>query len=426
MKRETIAYERILYYMGNDTLMHFAFRVKVEPCVKKSDIKQALLKAQHKHPLAGVRVVMIKDKNQFIRQFITTENVPEIPLQELDGNKTDWKAVIAEELCRYFDIFKGPMIRVFLIQGKISSDIMVVFHHAICDGLSAVVFLHDMLLFLADKDRPINPYLEAPVFTNLIKKDILEIIKKKKLPEWVKNRDNAEKKPIKKEPFPKPDYVIHNWFFDENKTKKVISLAKANSVSVHGILGAILLKSFAYEFGQKEGFKRVLQSPISFKPFLVDEAKNYFGLFNGILTAEIDCSPKRTISEIASDINKKLKGQLEKYDPLIGYYFFNTHMLEGVKNPESLFSKRQGMPMDYDFSFSNLGVIQMQKKYGKYEVENVYGPIFSAIRNERVIGLTTHQGRMFFTCIYDKNGFDHTIGSRIIKRVLDSFQDIIK
>jgi len=240
----------VIYY---EKRMHFAFRVKVEPIIKKSDIKQALLKAQHKHPLAGVRVVMIKDKNQFIRQFITTENVPEIPLQELDGNKTDWKAVIAEELCRHFDIFKGPIIRVFLIQGKISSDIVVIFHHAICDGLSAVVFLHDMLLFLADKDRPVNPYPEAPVFTKLIKKDILEIIKKKKLPEWVRNRDNAEQKPIKKESFPKPDYVIHNWFFDEDKTKKVISLAKANSVSVHGILGAILLKSFAYEFGQKEG-----------------------------------------------------------------------------------------------------------------------------------------------------------------------------
>jgi NRPS condensation-like uncharacterized protein len=426
MKRETIVYERILYYMGNDTLMHFAFRVKVKPCIKKSEIKQALLKTQQKHPLAGVRVVMTKDKDQFIRQYITTENVPEIPLQELDGNKTDWKAVIAEELCISFIIFKGPMIRVFLIQGKAGSDIVVIFHHAICDGLSAVVFLHDMLLFLADRDKPVNPYPEAPIFTKLIKKDILEIIKKKEIPEWIKNRDNVEQKPVKKEPFQKPDYVIHNWSFDEDKTKKVISLAKENSVSVHGILGSILLKSFAHEFGPKEGFKRVLQSPISFKPFMIDEAKDYFGLFNGILTAEIDCSPERTILEIASDINKKLKGQLEKYDPLIGYYFFNTYMLEGVKDPELMFSKRHGMPMNYDFSFSNLGVIQMQKKYGKYEIMEVYGPIFSAIRNERVIGLTTYQGRMFFTCIYDKNGFDHTVGSRIIKRIMDSFRDILE
>ena len=426
MKRETITYERILYHMGNDTLMHFAFRVKVNCTIKKSDLKEALSKVQQRHPLAGVRVIMTKDEKQFIKQFITTEDVPAIPLKELDGNRTNWKAVVSEELCRSFDIFKGPMIRVFLIQKKSNCDIVAVFHHAICDGLSAVVFLHDTLSFLADPDAPVNPYPEAPVFTKLIKKDILKIINKKGLPDWLKNRNDTELKPLKKEPFPKPDYAIRNWFFTEDKTKKVISLAKENSTSVHGILSAILLKSFAYEFGPKEGFKRILQSPVSFKPFLVDEAKQYFGLFNGILTAEIDCSPKRTIPEIASDINKKLKEQLEKYDPLIGYYFFNTYMLEGIKDPESFFSKRPGMPMDYDFSFSNLGVIQMQKKYGKYDIEKVYGPIFSAIRKERVIGLTTHQGRMFFTCIYDKKGFDHSTGSRIIKRALDSFRDITR
>ncbi len=424
MKRETTTYERVLYHMGNETLMYFAFRINVNCNIKKSDLKEALSKAQQKHPLAGVRVIMAKDKDQFIKQFITTEDVPPIPLHEFDGNKTDWKTVVTEELCRPFDIFKGPMIRVFLIQGKSNCDIALIFHHAICDGLSAVVFLHDTLSFLADPDAPVNPYKEAPIFTKLIKKDILEIIKKRKLPEWVKNRNIAEQKPIKKEPLIKPDYAIHDWSFMEDKTKKILSFAKENSVSVHSILGAVLLRAFAQEFGPKEGFKRTIQSPVSFKPFMVDEAKKYFGLFNGILTAEIDCSPKRTIPEIASDINKKLKEQLEKYDPLIGYYFFNEHMLDDIKDPESFFSKRQSMPMNYDFSFSNLGVIQMQKKYGKYEIEEVYGPIFSAIKKERVIGLNTHQGRMFFTCIYDKRDFDHSTGRRIIKRVLGSFRDI--
>lgn len=426
MKRETIAYERILYHMGNTTLMYFAFRVKVNSIIKKSELEEALSKVQQKHPLARVRVIMTKDKKQFIKQFITTENVPGIPLHEFDGNKTYWKTIVSEKLCKSFDIFKGPMIRVFLVQRKDNSDVVVVFHHAICDGLSAVVFLHDVFSFLAEPNTPVNPYAEAPVFTKLIKKDILEIIKKKELPEWLKNRDNSELKPPKKEPFPKPDYVIHNWFFTEDKTKKIISLAKETGASVHGILGAVLLKAFAQEFGPKDGFNRVLQSPVSFKPFLVDKAKEYFGLFNGILTAEIDCSPKRTIPEIAVDIYTKLKEQLEKYDPLVGYYFFNEYMLDGIKDPELFYANRPTQPMDYDFSLSNLGVIQMQKKYGKYEIEKVYGPTFSAIRKERVIGVITHQGRMFFTCIYDKNCFDHSVGSRIIQKALDMFHDITK
>ena len=422
MKRETIAYERILYHMGNTTLMHFAFRVKVKGIIGKNELEEALYKVQHKYPLAGVRVIMTEDK----KQFITTENVPRIPLRQFNGNEINWKAVVSEELCKSFDIFKGPMIRVFLIRRENISDIVVIFHHALCDGLSAVVFLHDLFTFLANPLQPLNPYTEAPIFTKLIKKDVLDIIKKRELPEWLKNKDDPVIKPPKEEPFPKPDYVINNWFFTEDDTKKIISLAKEINVSVHCILGAVLLKSFAREFGSKDGFKRILQTPVSFKPFLVDEAKEYFGLFNGILKVDIDCSPEKTISEIALDIYTKLKEQLDNYDPLVGYYFFNEYFLEDVEDPELYFANRPGQPMDYDFSLSNLGRTQMQKKYGNYEIEKVYGPIFSAIRGEKVISVNTYQGRMFFTCIYDKNFSEYNTCSSIIQRSVDMFKNIIK
>jgi hypothetical protein len=152
----------------------------------------------------------------------------------------------------------------------------------------------------------------------------------------------------------------------------------------------------------------------------------YFGLFNGILKVEIDCSPERTIPEIAQDINKKLKEQLDNYDPLIGYYFFNEYALKGIKDPELFFANNPGQPMDYDFSLSNLGRIQMQKEYGNYEIGEFYGPIFSAIRGEKVISVNTHQGIMFFTFIFDKNFSNSSTCRNIIKRSLDMFQDIIK
>ena len=424
MKRETTAYERVLYYMGNKSPVYFAFRAKVKGTIKKSKLEEALLKVQKKHPLARVRVEMTKDK----KQFITTENVPKIPLIEFNEDETSWKSLIKEELCRPFDIFKGPMIRVFLIQRENISDVVAVFHHALCDGLSAVLFLHDAFLFLANPDMPLNPYTDAPIFSKLIKKNILEIIRKRELPDWLKNKKhlNVELKPPKEEPFPQPDFAIHNWFFAEDETKKIISLAKENNISVHAILGAVLLEAFAQEFGTKEGYERILQSPVNFKPFLVDESKEYFGLFMGILTVNLDCSPEKTILEIAEDIHTKLKEKIDNYEPLGGYYFFNEYLLNDIEDPELYYANRPSRPMNYDFSLSNLGRIQTQKKYGNYEIEKVYGPIFSAIRGERVIGVSTHQGRMFFACIYDKDCFSYDTGSSIIQKALDMFHDIIK
>jgi len=421
VKRETIAYEKILYYTGNTSLMFFAFMIGVKGSVKKSDLKKAWLKVKQRYPLAGVRVEVTRDK----KQFITDENVREIPIREFGKNETGWRTVVKKELCIPFDIYKGPMIRVILIQGENTSDVVFIFHHALCDGLSAVIFLHNLFLFLSDPDMPVNPSAEAPVFTRLIKKDILKIIKGKELPEWLKDKDKVELKPVKKEPSPRPDFVIHDWFFTEEQTKKIIRSAKKSGVSVHGILGAVLMKAFAQESGPKGSFKGVLQNPISFKPFLIDEARDYFGLFNGLIKVKIDCSPKRKIPKIAVDIYTKLRKQLDNYDTLISYYFFNEYFPKGIKDPDLFFANRPRFALDYDFSLSNLGVLQMNGQYGKYKVEEVYGPIFSAIKGEKVIGVATHQGKMFFNLIYDKKCFDPKIGTRIIKAALDSFDDIM-
>jgi NRPS condensation-like uncharacterized protein len=422
MKRETISYERVLYYIGNHAPMYFAFRLKIKGQIILEELKQALAKMQQRHPLARVRVEMTQDK----KQYITDENVPPIPAKELNAAKTDWKSLVKEELGKPFDIFKGPMIRIFLIRRKDVCDLVAVFHHALCDGLSAVLFLHELMLFLSDPARPVNPFSEAPIFTRLIKKEIMEIINKREIPDWLKNKEylKVELKPPKDEPFLRPDFAIHNWVFSEQETQKIILIAKQNNISVHALVGAVFLWIFAQEMGEKQGYERKLQSPLSFKPFLKPDAQDHFGLFNGLLTETIDCSPQRTILEIAKDIYPRLKEKIDNYIPLDGYYFFNEYFLKGLSDPELYYANRPTQPMDYDFSLSNLGRVGTQKKYGSYEIEKLYGPIFSAIRGERVIGLNTHQGRMFFTLIYDKECFDDVLGTRIVEKALNIFHDL--
>jgi NRPS condensation-like uncharacterized protein len=415
MKRETISYERVLYYLGNHAPMYFAFRVKVNGTLAADELKQALSELQQLHPLARVRVEMTEDK----KQYITDENVPPIPVAEYTSDQTDWKSLIKKELQTPFDIYKGPMIRISLIHGQDTSDVIAVFHHALCDGLSAEQFLQELFMFMSGTASELKPYPEAPNFAKLIKDDIMEIINKREPPPWIKNREylKIELKPAKEKPYPHPNFVIHDWILSEQETKKLVSKAKQMGLSVHALLGAIILKAFAEEFGEKGGYTRKLQSPLSFKPFLKEEAKGFFGLFNGLLTTDIDCAPERSLSEIAQQIYTELTEKIKNYIPLDGYYYFNTYFLKDMKDPELYYANRPTPPMDYDVSLSNLGRVGMQKEYGSLEVEELFGPIFSAIRGERVIGVNTFQGRMFLTCIYDRDCFDHAAGTRIVEQV---------
>ena len=101
-------------------------------------------------------------------------------------------------------------------------------------------------------------------------------------------------------------------------------------------------------------------------------------------------------------------------------------MLDDVEDPENYFSRRKPWAMDYDFSLSNLGRLSMKNSYGKYEIKSIFGPVFSAIRGERVIAVNTHNNKMHFTYIYDKDCFDHKRGIKIKENALKTLQEIIK
>jgi hypothetical protein len=69
--------------------------------------------------------------------------------------------------------------------------------------------------------------------------------------------------------------------------------------------------------------------------------------------------------------------------------------------------------MKYDFSFSNLGKIDLERKYGDLELMQAFGPVFSATRGEKVIGALTLQGKLHMTMIYDSDCFSREIGDCI-------------
>jgi hypothetical protein len=100
MKRESISYERVLYYIGNHAPMYFEFRMNVKCSTDRQKMEHAFAKLQQRHPLARVREEMTQDK----KQFITDDNVPAVHVTEYTEGQTDWKSLIRKELQTPFDI----------------------------------------------------------------------------------------------------------------------------------------------------------------------------------------------------------------------------------------------------------------------------------------------------------------------------------
>ncbi|MDA3852368.1 MAG: hypothetical protein PF447_14020, partial [Spirochaetaceae bacterium] len=79
----------------------------------------------------------------------------------------------------------------------------------------------------------------------------------------------------------------------------------------------------------------------------------------------------------------------------------------------------------WEFSLSNLGVQHIKPQYGKLEVKALFGPTFSA-GNEKVIGVNSSNGEMYFTLISDVELMDRKSMERVKELGLDYLRDAVK
>ncbi|MDA3899135.1 MAG: condensation domain-containing protein [Spirochaetes bacterium] len=427
MKRETSAYERVMFHYSNKGPMYFAFKLNIRGSLTREQVSEALIKTADEYPLATVRVEKLADK----RQFITTDDVPEFTLTVKANFTGEWSDEVVTSLQEPFDNEKGPMARFKLLQSGDENSLIAVFHHAVCDGVGALIFLEEFMKFLSNPAKSIvipDDDSWAPMLHKVIHPDNLKTIEGFGLPEFATDKGYTQIEVKEQEPvnFPCLPFALQSVSLSKEETSRVVLRAKESGVTVHAYAGALILQCFAEEFGPQKGYTRTIQSPINFRPQLVEGAEKMFGLFNGLVTAECDCSLQRSTAEIAHQIKESFQSTISSLKPLSGYYNFMEYYLDGVEDPELLYENREerGTPMNYDFSFSNLGRVSLEQKYGDFILEEIYGPVFSAAKGERVIGAVTFQGRLFMTLIYDSACFDHEIGVRIWQNVIKKIKNL--
>ncbi|MFP4681348.1 MAG: phthiocerol/phthiodiolone dimycocerosyl transferase family protein [Chitinispirillaceae bacterium] len=415
MKRQTSAYERVMFFNARQKPMYFAFHLKIREEIGADELKTALAAVRPRYPLSAVRVGSGPGRSQ----WITTDDVPEYPVTVLTQG-ADWRETVSEKLNEKWDESTGPMVKAALIPGKEKSDLLVFFHHAVCDGMSAVYFIKD--LFCTLNGEPMSGEKASdkwdPVLTEAIRGDVQEEFEKSELPVWLKHKLHLQvkMKPCPRFHFLQPSFDIRSIELDAEETSQLANRAKEWGVSVHSYLGAVMLSTFAERFARSTGHERIIQSPVSFRHFLKEECSEAFGIFMGIMKEKVDCAPGRSLGEIASQIHSGFRTQINTTEKLKFYLSFMTYMLQEIEDPESFwYSSPRHDSMDYDFSLSNLGRINIHDK--KERLLELHGPVFSAVDGERIFGVNTTNGRMAVTMIYDSNCFCREWAEELFGRI---------
>ncbi len=190
---------------------------RIKGNVSGNMLSDAVAKVQRRHLNLRVR---IREDNDHAPWF-TSEGVKEIPVEIVPRESHDqWIEVHQEASQIPFEFDIRPAIRFILVQSPSISELIILCHHILCDGLSLAYLARDLMIHLGDPSR------EVEVFPNPVPIDLNNIPEEVSLNPIVRfminriNRQWEEDKIF----FDQQDYRDLNEAYWMNFTHRILSL----------------------------------------------------------------------------------------------------------------------------------------------------------------------------------------------------------
>jgi hypothetical protein len=161
MKRLLGPEELKLWLFDRRTPFNVVVAAQLAGRLELTALEQALVRLQSGHPLLSVRIELYGRP-----RFITVPLSPaplEIHHREDDDH---WRRVLQQELNRRLPVAEGPLLRLTVLQGVDTSDLILCACHAATDALGVFTLLRDLQTLLAGGE--IMPRTPMPAFEELI------------------------------------------------------------------------------------------------------------------------------------------------------------------------------------------------------------------------------------------------------------------
>lgn len=414
MKRKLFFLERIIYGDGNSAF-NAVVPVRIKGSFPVENLTYALERLQDKHPFLKASVQVDEER---IPWFIVDEDTNnEIPVRIIT-RKTDrdWEAEVPNEWSTGFDMKKGPLMRVVWIKGEVFSELILVMHHCVCDGRSAMSILKDLLLILEDREVHIGK--ERPILSI---RDIVpaEVLKNRKRLIKAKLSGGVTAfvlwlMPLKKKQIErKRDYMI-NWKLDKKISDNLLKVSKATGATVNTLLCKTVLAAFKELKTQK--FHNKIVCPVDIRKFVPGiKEENIFAFVSMVaLSANDELDFISDAKRMQEDVQKKV-AELDPYSMLMQMEASHSS-LEGLT--KFLKYSKSGS----DCLFSNLGKIDLKQDYGSFELDTIFSPsAIGPLGKTTGFVTSTYRGQMDFTFI-SSEGFLPYGDALIIK---DKIEEII-
>ncbi|MFC2054567.1 condensation domain-containing protein [Chloroflexota bacterium] len=433
---------------------------RIKGNISEGMLRNAIFKVQQRHPNLRVRIMEGSDH----LPWFTSEGANEIPVEivprESDGH---WIKVVQESCQIPFEFDVQPAIRFILVQSPALSELIILCHHIICDGLSLAYLARDLMVHLGDPNREVE-VLPDPIPIEI--DGIPEDVSVNPIEKFFINRINKkwEEEEIL---FDQKDYINLNeayWMnykhqvlsveLSEAQTSELVDRCRKEEVTVNSALTTAFVGAQTI-FQDEKTFHSSVGVAGSLRDRLQIPAGEVMGFFAGVVTLKYSYNRNIGFWENTHRFHNKVKPLFNNknlfIDLLIWCYLdpeildsINFKKLGGLVPPTfaryqkiSTFSKRDDVVLSIlkrdkmdslekiflGTAVTNLTRMDFQRKYGALELDRLImkpGGGFPLASVNLVLGAVTCAGKLSLVIEYVEDNIDIGTMEKIKEEAMES------
>ncbi|MGV7213766.1 condensation domain-containing protein [Bradyrhizobium sp. UFLA05-112] len=373
--------ERFFHLYSLAFPVHFCLVAEIDGALDSARLAAALDQVRRRH--SALRVCIVDD-TETGPAFHRVDNPIELHTAPVAAALA-WRAVVEMELNVPFDAARGPLMRAMALWAPDGASIVLTFHHAAMDALSATRVLHDVLRALAGESLgvlpPCPPVEEmiagfAPGLT-FVGKDVSRA--------ETSSKAGAQAAPV-------PDRFMANLAtmkWDKEETARLLRSCKANGTTVHGAICAAASRHLP----ASDANVIRLHCPVDLGRIMRSEATGC-GVFITAGIVEIATSERRSLWQDARDIVDRLR-TARSPAAVAGMLQWIAAEIAPTAGKESVAALFASLPQS-SAVISNLGVLPLAVEYGTLKLKAVWGPalLTNLPADRQTIGVSTFAGQL--------------------------------
>ncbi|MBN3762931.1 condensation protein [Burkholderia sp. Ac-20365] len=376
------AMEKFFYLLNQSHPNHFAMAAEVSGVTHVEQWQNALDLVAHHSPLVWSRVE--RDGSG----ALAFAPVPHgsVPLKVVRYGSSSWTREVAAQLAQPFDELQPPLLRATLLHGDERAIVVLVAHHSVGDGVSLTALLGDLLRAVAGE--ALERRAETRALERLIelKHGAPSVPSSPPVPSDAPMRAPLEmRRPDGSAPH------VEALRLSPAMTRALRERARAEQTSVQSALIAAFTRAMCFLNTNAQQEPRVL-SPVDLRRRLLDGSDHLAMCASGVVHP--DDSPRdaslwsraRHAGQAFADIESPA---------VLAERVLTAHALldtvDGAADAKAVFAQA----FANDAVVTNLGVVNLPKRFGPIALDAVWGPSVSVgVIGEQVIGAGTFDGQL--------------------------------